>query len=343
MPCFSPLPAFYSGKMTAAGKFDIVVLPRTELNLLRHSMRLPCGRCSHCRLKRSREWAIRCVHEAKLYEPTFDNPHARGSCFITLTYNNDHLPEHGTLVKKHFQDFLKRLRKRYVPVCPFKKKLSPDEHAAWMQQFGIRYYMCGEYGGKYGRPHFHAILFNWNFDFDKYFWEKSETGFDLYRSPSLESLWTDDKGSIGYSSVAEFSFDTAAYVARYVMKKVTGDHALLAYAVIDDDTGELLADKLPEYNDMSRRPGIASHWFDEYGSDVYPRDSVVIKGREMPPPKFYDRRYELVYPEDMARIKEERSIAALANKVSEERLTAMRKCKERQVERLVRKLDDKEL
>lgn len=323
MPCFTPLPAFYSGRMTAAGKFDIVVLPRTELNLLKYSMRLPCGRCSHCRLKRSREWAIRCMHEASLYVPTVSNPDGRGNCFITLTYNTPHLPEFNSLRKRDFQLFMKRLRKRFGS--------------------GIRYYMCGEYGGKYGRPHYHALLFNFNFDFDKYFWEKSPSGCDLYRSPSLEELWSDSNGSIGYSSVADLTFDSAAYVARYVMKKITGDAALTAYSVIDDDTGEVLFDKVPEYNDMSRKPGIASAWFDEFSSDVYPRDSVVVKGRELPPPKFYDRRYELIYPEDMARIKEERSSAAVSSKVSEQRLGAMQKCKERQVERLVRNLNDKEL
>ena len=325
MPCFAPLPAQYADKMTKNGKFKVIVYPRTEENLgldsytgeLKYPLRMPCGRCSHCRLKRSREWAIRCMHEASLYVPSVNNPSGRGNCFITLTYNNAHLPEHDSLCKRDFQLFMKRLRKRFGS--------------------GIRYYMCGEYGGKYGRPHYHVLLFNWNFDFDKYFWQRSTSGFDLYRSPSLEELWSDDNGSIGFSSVADLTFDSAAYVARYVMKKVTGDAALDHYCVIDYDTGELLARKLPEYNDMSRRPGIAHAWFEKFSSDVYSSDMVVIGNKKFTPPKYYDRQLELISPEDIARVKDKRRDNV--QKISEERLAVMRRCKERQVEKLVRTLD----
>ncbi|AXH77095.1 MAG: replication initiator protein [Microviridae sp.] len=338
MPCFSPLPYKIGNSLTKAGKSSILVLPRTEANLALYPLRVPCGNCQFCRLKRSRHWAIRCMHEASLYLPSFDNPLARSNCFITLTYNNAHLPEHNTLVKDDFKNFMKRLRKRFVPKCPYPKGHS--DRSSWFRQNGIRYYMCGEYGSKYSRPHYHALLFNFNFDFDKYFWQKSPSGSDLYRSPSLEAAWSDKNGSIGYSSVADLTFDSAAYVARYVMKKINGDAALTRYAVIDEDSGEVLFDKVPEYNAMSRKPGIARDWISKHYKDVYSNDSVVVKNTEYSPPKFYDNYYELVSPEDLYNIKQARLNKAKSLVLPESRLAVLSKCKSRQVERLYRNLDD---
>lgn len=79
-------------------------------------LKIPCGRCIGCRLNRSQGWAVRITHEASLYDR---------NCFITLTYDEKHLPQDGSLVKKHFQDFMKRLRKRFVPVVP--KNLTSSE------------------------------------------------------------------------------------------------------------------------------------------------------------------------------------------------------------------------
>jgi len=73
-----------------------------------HPLELPCGQCIGCRLERSRQWAIRCVHEASMHE---------NNCFITLTYAPEYLPPDGGLIKSDFQKFIKRLRKSI-----FKKK-----------------------------------------------------------------------------------------------------------------------------------------------------------------------------------------------------------------------------
>ena len=134
MACFKPLTAYRGREKHGSGKPKIVFshhLSQTGVELL-----LPCGRCIGCRLERSRMWALRCVHEAQL--------HSENS-FITLTYNDDHIPRDGSLNKKHFQDFMKRLRKSIAP-----KK--------------VRFYHCGEYGPKLLRPHYHAILFGHQFD-----------------------------------------------------------------------------------------------------------------------------------------------------------------------------------
>lgn len=163
----------------------------------------------------------------------------------------------------------------------------------------IRYYMCGEYGENFGRPHYHALLFNFDFS-DKYHYINTSKS-KILRSPMLEKLWTK-----GMSSVGDCNYASALYVARYVMKKKFGEESFIHYNNVCEYTGELLSTKLPEYNDMSRRPGIAKAWFDLYGDQVYPRDEVIIKGKRVKPPKYYDRQYELLYPEEMEMIKQKR-------------------------------------
>lgn len=222
-------------------------------------IKLPCGRCIGCRLERSRQWAMRCVHEASLYER---------NCFITLTFAPEHLPKSGSLDKRDFQLFMKRLRKRHGP--------------------GARYFHCGEYGEKMGRPHYHACLFNFDFA-DRELWSVRD-GVRLFTSKDLSELWP-----FGFSTIGDVTFESAAYVARYVTKKITGETADAHYK-----------GRLPEYTTMSRRPGIGRAWIEKYTGDVYPHDRVVLRGREMRPPKFYDSIFELANPEAFDDVKEQR-------------------------------------
>lgn len=216
------------------------------------TVELPCGRCVGCRLERSRSWAVRCVHEAQLHDR---------NCFVTLTYEG----QVEGLVYRDFQLFMRRLRK----VRP-----------------GVRFFMCGEYGEQFKRPHFHACLFNADFP-DRVPHAKLASGASLFRSPELESLWT-----AGYSTIGELTFQSAAYVARYVLKKVVGQDADVHYGIIDGETGELVA-RSPEFCHMSLKPGIGSEWIERYMSDVYPRGLVVINGVQVKPPKYYDRRLKV--------------------------------------------------
>lgn len=151
---------------------------------------------------------------------------------------------------RDFQTFMKRLRKRFSD-----KK--------------VRYFHCGEYGEKYGRPHYHACLFGVDFP-DKSVW-REHNDQRYYVSATLSDLWTH-----GHSTIGEVTFESAAYVARYITKKVTGDRA-----------AEYYEGRKPEYVTMSRRPGIAHNWFEKYKSDVFPRDEVIVRGKSVPPPKFY--------------------------------------------------------
>lgn len=163
---------------------------------------------------------------------------------------------------------------------------------------GIRFYHCGEYGDQYGRPHYHACLFNFDFR-DKALWQVTKSGEKIYRSADLEELWP-----FGHSSVGSVTFQSAAYVARYVMKKKTGKMAPAYYEYVDED-GQIF-DRLPEYTTMSRRPGIAKGWLEKYQSDVFPSDTVVLNNKKFRPPRYYDTQYEIAYPSDFKKIRNRR-------------------------------------
>lgn len=242
---------------------------------------VPCGQCIGCRLERSRQWAIRCTHEVSLHEK---------NCFITLTYAPEYLPKGGTLVKKHFQDFMKRLR--------------------FFNGSGIRYFHCGEYGEKTQRPHYHALLFN--FDFSDKILDPLDRRPEFLRqqNPTYISAHLSDLWPFGRSNIGTATFESAAYVARYITKKVTGKNAIDHYNEIDYNTGEILNEKIPEYITMSRRPGIGHNWFKQYTSDVFPGDYVVLRGKKMKPPKYYDTQYEILDPRHFKKIKQNRLASA---------------------------------
>lgn len=239
---------------------------------------IACGQCTGCRLERSRIWAIRCTHEASLYE---------NNCFLTLTYDDDHLPYGGTLVMADFQKFMKRLRKKYGP--------------------NIRFFHCGEYGEKLGRPHYHACLFNHDFK-DKVHFKTTRNGDKLYLSDELNDLWSEDGQMLGHASIGDVTFESAAYVARYVMKKVTGENAQTHYQHVDSDG--VIHDRHPEYVTMSRRPGLGQGWLSKFKSDVYPSDEIILNGKKLRAPRFYDSQYEIEHPNEFRRIKNKRIVNA---------------------------------
>lgn len=245
MACFSPLKGY---RPLAGGPLSFGVEPKDST-----SISVACGQCIGCRLDRARMWSLRCMHEASLHE---DN------CFLTLTYSDENLPQYGSLNHRDFQLFFKRLRKS-APA---------------------RYYMCGEYGEQFKRPHFHACVFGFNFNDRKLF--SNRDGIRLYTSDHLSSLWPH-----GFATVGDLTLESANYVARYVLKKVTGSKADSHYSVLGDvdfSTGELI--KLqPEYNACSTKPGIGADWFRKFESDVVVRDSVISAGHRFKMPRYYEK------------------------------------------------------
>lgn len=178
------------------------------------------------------------------------------------------------------------------------------KYRRWLAHKRIRFFHCGEYGEETKRPHYHAIIFGHDFA-DKKLLYKSKRGDSVYTSAKLDGLWTHGQCSIG-----DVTFESAAYVARYVTKKITGKMALDHYNTINKETGEVLSERLPEYTTMSRRPGLGKNWFDKFTSDVFPYDEVIIRGKRMKPPKYYSALYEQLEPEKFFALKAARIAAA---------------------------------
>lgn len=211
--------------------------------------------------------ATRIVHEARLYD--FNQ-------FITLTYNDQHLPRDLSLNHRHFQLFMKRLRRRF-----FASKKSE-----------IRYFMCGEYGEARGRPHYHLILFNFRFK-DQLFYS-SRGGNDIYTSDTLDAIW-----GMGECKIGAVTFESAAYVSRYCVDKITGPDADKHYNLLDKETGEYFKRK-PEYTRASNggrngTGGIGAPWLHKFLSDVYPRGEVLARNNKVKAPRYYDKLFRKHY------------------------------------------------
>ena len=325
MPCYSPLKG-WKDRETGGIKF--------RGDDTAEKMEVACGQCLGCRLDHSRMWAMRIVHECSLHEVT------GGNCFVTLTYRDRvectedqlrdgyHVPDDWSLHKKHVQDFMKRLRKAFEPQR-------------------IRFFLCGEYGNRckhgidlslvkcplcnVGRPHYHVCLFNCDFpDLEVY---SSRDGENRYTSPMLEAIW-----KYGFVDVGELNFDSAAYVARYCLKKVTGVMADDYYCQYDFDGCVTWVDQ--EFCLMSRRPGVGKEWFDKYVDDVFPSDEVPVPGAGVVKgvPRYYQELFKISEPLKLEEIKQVRKefMRAHGEDYTPARLMDRYQVKKRQVEMLKR-------
>lgn len=265
MACYHPIKGYRSKIVGKSGKRAIVFKPKDGYTDL--EVTVPCGQCIGCRLERSRQWAIRCVHESMLHD---------NNCFITLTYSDQNLPKNGSLEPKDFQLFMKRMRRKFGK---------------------MRFFHCGEYGGQHGRPHHHACIFGFDPP-DKKLWRK-ENGNNLYTSEMVSERWENK----GYVIIGNVTFESAAYVARYITKKINGPRAASHYE-----------GRKPEYITMSRRPGIAKEFYDQYKKSIYDNDEVIINQKRMKPPKYYDMNFEIDNPEKFRYVKYERENQMMKSK-----------------------------
>ena len=295
MACYHPINAF----KTRSG--EIVFHEKARHGDTQH-IKLSCGQCIRCRLERSRQWGVRCMHEAQMHKQ---------NSFVTLTYNAENTPQRGSLNHADFQKFMKRLRK----------------HAG----NSIRYYMGGEYGPTTWRPHFHACIFGHDYE-DKLYFKTGESGEKIYTSKTLERLWP-----YGFSTIGNVTFQSAAYIARYCEQKVTGQAAEEHYKRIDQTTGEIYH-LTPEYNRMSLKPGIGTDWLKKYKNDVYTSDHVIVNGVKSTPPKYYDKLLKRWDEDRLEQLKEQREEKSLAHKEDQhwQRLEAIEQFQNARIKSLIR-------
>lgn len=336
-------------------------------DLEQHIMQVPCGQCIGCRLQRSREWADRCVLESLQYpvnscwcvtltysDEAFARRDRRGELLhpsrIAVVRNDDgSTKERFNLYPRDLELFFKRLRKTFAP-------------------FGydnIRYFVGAEYGDHGQRPHFHLILFNIGFPdlrvSDRCFSENGE----IFESALLDRVWSDNVGSnrkpeylpIGIAAINRFSWHSAAYCARYCMKKMQGKakkERNESFTFLDPDTGEVV-EFVDEFCRMSTHPGIGFKYFEENKEKIYRTDEVFVpdgglKVAKRKPCKYFDKLFERDNPFDaerMQKIKAERKAVAIAGRMmeleqvtmtEEDYLQVQEQAKINQILRLVRKL-----
>lgn len=273
MSCNTPNRAYRveNGQVRMGYAGSQVVGPGMQSTPEGRPLELPCGHCAGCRADRKREWAIRCVHEAQLWD---------SNLFVTLDYDpaSECSPESRrsrSLVYRDVQLYLKRLRKRERGVTR-----GPNG------DYPVRFFLSGEYGPSgTRRPHWHALLFNLDFR------DKVKLHNGTFRSTLAESYWPH-----GQTVIGTVTPQSAAYVAGYTQAKMYGGsrHEKEDYYT-DRETGEVLR---PEFIQMSRDPGIGSWWFDKFRGDLFgldknaPRDFAVHDGRKARVPRFYWRKFQ---------------------------------------------------
>lgn len=213
---------------------------------------VPCGKCRGCRLDKSKYWADRMLLEFATERKDYP---AKTALFLTLTYDDDHVPwvicndgvQRHNLNPRDPQLFLKRIRKYFWN--NFHRK--------------IRFYLCGEYGSRTFRPHYHMILFGAAlFDFPDIFVysHDSESGGVLYESYTLDKIW-----SAGACRFTVANYQTFCYVGRYVLKK--------QYSYDSMDSEFPYRGRYPVFQRCSLKPGLGSDYFKCFdGSKVFLSD-----------------------------------------------------------------------
>lgn len=302
MACYHPLHAFQIGKNEKSGKpkYQIEsgrterIHPREGRHIItdrwiENYVEIPCGKCIGCRLDYSRQWATRCMLEAKQFE---------NNAFITLTYEDNELhykkgcdlttgevKDTPTLYPKDLTKFMKDLRRYY------------EYH---YEHKNIRFYACGEYGSTTERPHYHLIVFNLPI-YDKKYLFTNAAHDKIYTSEIIREIW-----GRGHITVGEVTWNSAAYTARYIMKKIKGKESKEIYKLMG---------KEPEFTRMSRREGIGRKYYEENKQKIYECDEIILTGKKgkaqiVKPSKYYDKLFDIEEPECMAAIKKQRKEAA---------------------------------
>ena len=292
-----------------------------ENNSLKYSPQnmswIPCKKCEGCRADQMKEWSIRCMAEAAIWESNF---------FVTLTISDENL-------KDHFYDEI--LTPNGITYCDDGtwgaslvkddiKKFNKDLREHWRTKYGetnIRFYMCGEYGSLYGRPHYHMILFNIDIR-DLEIFKITPEGI-LYRSKEIEKIW-----GKGYVSIAEVNMLTCQYVAGYVLKKYRNSWG---------DEYYYQEGRIPEYHNESRRPGIGKDYYEKHKNEIYTTDEIIIAGSAMSkptkPPKYYDRLYDLEEPVNLKKIKAQRQHTAVLNMQLEDEASSLTRAERYELKR----------
>lgn len=284
---------------------------------------LPCGKCEKCLSFRAKNWAIRAMHEARYYEQ---------NSFITLTYKDSHLP-FKTIKKSDITENKKHIDKKEVSYCGgintpenpatlykrdfqlFMKRLRKE---LW-KDYGVRikYLMCGEYGEKRSRPHYHALIFGFQFPDLSITSNNAGCEYNIYNSEMLARIW-----SHGVVKVGNVSMKSAAYVCRYTMKKMYGGDGIKEYQ---------LTDRIPPYLACSH--GIGRRFYEEYETQILQNDYILHPETmsRCQLPRYYDKLIEKKFGENKLQKIKQKRLYNFSKKYKMEEDTPQRRAEKREV------------
>lgn len=282
--------------------------------LQKNYIHLPCGSCVECRLNYSKDWSLRLLCEAS-------TANIENCYFLTLTYNDDNIPL-GKPCSNLANKLIPTVRK--ADISKFMDKIRDSQRYLY-NNTGVRFYGSTEYGEQTCRPHCHIILINCILPPGSL----KHLFNNVFGQPLYEGLYFEKYWPYGYVNVGAFSFDSACYVARYVMKKHKGqDSSFYEERGIES-----------EQSVMSRVPGIASDFFDMNYQDIYIKrdfpgqtlsqgahliDSIYFdsslfldgKGKRFTPPDYFDNKLKVISPDDYEIIKSNRLVKAESSELN---------------------------
>lgn len=295
---------------------------------------LPCGKCVGCRLDYSKEWAIRCTLEMQDYPPD--------ECyFLTLTYDDAHVPysearrevfERDTSIDSmRFESFVSGRSMseidyvlKEVVDLPSNQTLVSDHLTLFMKRLrrnqeyhygkqNIRFFGCGEYGGKTFRPHYHLIVYGLQLSpRTSSDWQKPMKGYSVWQSKYLEDIW-----KYGHVIVGHCTYETCGYVARYMLKKQKGN----------DGDFYKKNNIEPPFSRMSLKPGLGMKYYEEHKREMLESDEIYIstekRGIKSKPPRFFDLLLADEYPDTFAEVKGIRSDLSVKNVMAKENETGL--------------------
>ena len=223
---------------------------------------VPCGQCTACRIKRSTEWKYRLMAELPYWN--------YNACFVTLTYDDEHLPVDRSLNKEDLKKFFKRLRKDLV--LEGRYHITPSGS----KSCDLKYYACGEYGDITLRPHYHAIIFGLNYDE-----HDRQLIMDNWRLCDPLRFKKSNGQEKGFAPVSP---EDIGYVTGYVQKKYSGKLAKNIYG-----------DRLPPFSVNSQGLGLR---FAEDNKDRVVNNMLTINGTPISVPRYFIRKLGIDHFED---------------------------------------------
>lgn len=287
--------------------------------------KVPCNECDECLLARSKRKAAQMMIE------NYDRKDESGSWFITLTYDDNHIPynevwKDGKMISveeslppkdPYLYEFKKDRKKCIKPFIDnlsyYAKKNYRDEKLMW--------FYSAEYGGVTKRPHFHMIVFGLHIPITELKFYEQRDGYILYEWTKGAEIWEN-----GFVTVGNFTPETAAYVAGYVLKKQSTKKKNWWYTQ---------QGKIPEYTGQSRYPAIGSNYYLKHKDEIYQTDEIYIPGAlgvmKLRPTSYYDQKYGIENHEKMEEIKAKREEIAIQAEKHKMQKTSLTNVEQREV------------